>query len=70
MTYQPLQSEDQTLKPVATGALGFYMAEALRIHALLDRAGVPRTSGGEPMSMSQRVEEAMLMLRLPRKEVS
>ena len=41
----------------------FYTAEAARIHELLDAAGVPRTYASEPLSLSQRVEEALKLLR-------
>ena len=44
--------------------VAFYTAEANRIHELLDKAGVPRTAGGEPMSLSQRVEEALRLFRV------
>lgn len=45
----------------------FYEAEALRIHELLDGAGVPRTvAGGMPLSISQRVEEFLRMARVGR----
>lgn len=51
----------------AVNSVQLYKAEALRIHELLDGAGVPRTvAGGEPLSMSQRVEEFLRMTRVGR----
>lgn len=49
---------------MAPSVLAFYTAEALAVHALLDAAGVPRTAGGEAMSLSQRVAEALRLLRV------
>lgn len=49
-------------------AVGLYTAEALRVHELLDGAGVPRSQMDEPaLSMSQRLE---LLLHARQQEVS
>lgn len=40
---------------IPTAALDFMLAECLQIHALCDRANVPRAHDGFPYSMAQRV---------------
>lgn len=45
-------------------AVQLYTAEALEVHRLLDEAGVPRTADTLPLSMSQRVAEALRLMGL------
>jgi len=40
---------------ISTATLDYFTEESLAIHALCDRAGIPREFDGQALSMSQRV---------------